>query len=298
MKKNYILLSLCILLVSCTVTIDSPIDLLINNVTSFDIDIKAKQYPYFPVKFHTFGIRYETTIVTPENTTITTKEKEIMLERLDFVRFVLNTPEFEKNILEASIYSDREIKGTKGTVTSGEKFNNRRLLDVLQYNAHSVRIAKAKIAAGAAAQAGVGTPIYVNEKGFNKNKIYTIEFPYVEQWDKGGYLQENYISGVLFHELLHNMGFSHGNSGKPDPVYGIQGVFLKTLTSEFRTKYNKKIASFKPFYKTIYKKNMAKYDSLSLDNLTTLNTDEITEVCVIYEDGTYEIRKIRNGKFI
>ena len=331
--KNTILFILVLVTSSCSTIPKSPLDLLSSqNTTSTSVEAMDRRYPYLKVTLRPFQV-WDKDSTTPGATPlqnmrarqIDIKEKYNILRRVDFMRFVVNTPEFETNLLNGVYRSARNVTGSRGVIKVGDIYDNNRILELLQKLIMNTRIGKQPLSSGAAAVGMLGSSFYVTGESKMNNSAFII-FPNRDYWGEGGYNNDNfpsniYIAGVIFHELIHNMGFNHedpihGN----DTVYGIQNMFIKTAQDpKWQKKYGKQLASYK-LYQTKYKDwltfittptrvhakqspipNNDTYDREYPGELETGQQgpqNEETVVCILYPDGTHKLVKMRNGRMI
>lgn len=272
-----------------------------------NLNTMSQMYPYWNISFGSFqvvneSIRADLIANASSETLYKAKrleivEKSLMLQKLALIRFVLNTPEFEEELMKKKFYSSVNASGPNGNIKRGDLYDNKRLLEVLRRRHYNVTIRKGIISKGAAAVGVLGPSLYVMaDDNKSVSNSYWIAFPNHEDWSKGGYLQDSYMAGVVFHEMLHNSGFNHNVPN--DATYGIQGVFTKVYGDKiFREKYREQLASFRAFYErkysnelkspTIYK---SKKISLRTDYING-NNDSDAEICILYHDGTSSIEK-------
>ena len=318
MKK--IILFILIILSSCSFVPESPLDLLSSqNTTSTSVEEMDRRYPYLKVTLRPFEVHEST--LNERARQIDIKEKRNILEKVEFMRFIINTPEFETNLLKGTFKSARTSTGYYGTVSWGDTYDNKRILELLQ-NAHiSTRFGKQHLNSGVGGAANLGPHFYITANSLDSMlaaKGNFIILPNREYWAEGGYLKDAYIAGLIFHELLHNMGFNHGGPSH-DTVYGVQGVLTATVNAEWRKKYKKQLASYK-LYQTKYadwltfittptrvhakQSPMLNNDTYDREYPGELQVgqqgpqNEETIVCILYKDGTHKLVKMRNGRII
>ncbi len=221
---------------------------------------KDRKYPFFNVGIKEFFVSYEEELNIAENDNpnrdhITVEQKELMLGNLDIVRFVINTPEFKERVLRGDRHfqSARDATYTtpEGKVRElkyGDYYNEGRLLVVLRYAAIQTKIRKYYFR-NAAAMGTVGKCLYLknyDDPAYASDNNW-VGFPSTQNWDEGGYLQGPYIASLLFHEILHNLGFGHRETN--DPVYGLQGLFDEVYRDpKWQEKYASELAKFTPYY--------------------------------------------------
>lgn len=300
MKNKLITIILLLTSLSCKYP-TAPAELLIakNNTHVFDTENQTKAYPYWNIGFSSFVVANETVRADLIASTseamkykakrLEVREKELMLQKLDLIRFVINTKEFEEEIMKSKFRSSRDASGPNGTIKVGDTLNNKRMLEVIKRREYNVSIRKGIITAGAAAVGVVGPSLYVmsdNDKATSNS--YWIAFPNHEDWSAGGYLQDNYMAGVVLHEMIHNSGFTHGVDSH-DAVYGVQGAFKNVYgKKEFREKYAKELETFRGFYSKKYENWLKAPTVYKANNFSlTENAEKNSETCTLFYDGTY-----------
>ena len=234
--------------------------------------------------------------------TFSAQAKLYKLQSLDFIRFVIHTPEFEEALLKTKFILKREGTGTLGKSLATDVADHKRFLAILRsVESYSMIISKRKIASGTVAQAVVGRnryndpPTYFN----NTTQVSTVWFRSDDILEKGTHADtQGYMMGVFFHEILHNLGFGHNDyiSGT-DVVYGVQGVLRSVSGNKaFLTKYATELARFRPYYEKKYSQYLLadtlvgiatnQSRSRSLQDVPEYQHDPDELVCVTYEDGT------------
>lgn len=301
MKKQFIIFVIVVSGTACSAVPKAPSDLMAGQQFSSSLDQKAKTYPFWNVHFRGFDVR-------TAGKTLDVHEKRRMLRHLDLLRFTINTPEFATNVLKGTYRSARAVTSRDGkrTLAVGDYLDPQRLLDIVRYRVFPFTIAKQNINAGAAAVGVVGQSIYLEDFSNPAFRVWSwIAFPDREYWNEGGYLQEGYLSGVIFHELLHNTGFTHGGPSH-DTVYGLQGAYTSTLTKEFYAKYQKQIEAFRPFYEELHANELTFTTTIDTpvppttplalshtEQHIAAHSDDEVVICIVKEDGTHELRVVK-----
>ena len=321
--KNIILFIL-ITLSSCSFVLESPGDLLSSQNTNMSVEAMNRAYPYWNMKPFEFRVNDLNAGTIGEGASESTdseqnrkarilniRSKEVVLERLNIIRFVVNTPEFADLLRTKQFYSSRN----EGSVKLGDPLDSERLVKVVQKASFYSRIIKTKVISGAAAHASVDGFLYLASDAELANvsvKGSYVAFPNTHSWE--GY-NTPWIAEAFFHELLHNMGFSHRVN--QDATYGMQSVFSKTYNNpKWQKKYKKQLAAFQYYTKkyshylrtdslATKSKRFNDTDLFTADQTRSENThnnetynNKIEEVCVLYPDGTHKLVKMRNGRII
>ena len=321
---------------SCSFVPNSPTDLLSSQKVggTHSIEEMNRMYPYLNTVLRPFEVQDKnspvygaTELDNMRARQIDATEKYNMLRRVDFMRFVVNTPEFETNLLKGKFRSARTAKGVYGSIKVGDYYDNNRILVLLQSLIINTRIGKQPLSAAAAAVGLLGKPLYVTANSQNSMVEQMgygafIIFPNRDYWGVGGYNNDNfpsniYISSLIFHELLHNMGFAHEETlHGQDTVYGIQNVFVQTAQDPvWQKKYQRSLKVYQ-YVQTKHKdwltftttptrinvRQGAKRtdESYNKNDIELGVSEEQIEVCILNLDGSYTIktttkRKMLNG---
>lgn len=300
-KQFFIIFEIIMFVAACSTVPKAPSELLAGQKFSSSLDQKAKTYPFWNVHFRGFDVR-------TAGKTLDVHEKRRMLRHLDLLRFTINTPEFATNVLKGTYRSARDVTSRDGKrkLAKGDYFDPQRLLDIVRYRVFPFTIAKQTLSAGAAAVGVLGQSIYLEDFSNPAFRVWSwIAFPDREYWNEGGYLKEAYLSGVIFHELLHNTGFTHGGPSH-DTVYGLQRAYTSTLTKEFYAKYQKQLEAFRPFYEELHADELKftttidtpvpPTNPLALSHTeqhVAAHSDDEVVICIVKEDGTHELRVVK-----
>lgn len=319
--KKIILFIVIITTSFCSTVPKTPFDLMLSQKSIMSMEEMNKAYPYWNLKFDSFVVYDDkpynpgdpdlppNLLPIPDLVYIRAKkidvlEKKLMLQKMDLIRFAVNTPEFASNLMKGVFKSARNVSGSFGTIKKDDVYDNKRILEILQKRIAPFSIHKKVLNYNAAAVAVVGPSVYVLDDNDPVNKRHSwVAFPNREYWGSGGYLnQPHYIAGVLFHELLHNAGFTHGTTEqKYDTVCSVMRVFRNTIgTSAWQKKYKKQLQSFR--YYELHHTGMLALDTFpvpkSIRSDIEYYSDEEEIVCIINPDGTYKMVKMRNGRII
>ena len=318
--KNIILFILVFVTSSCSFVPETPFDLLSSQNTSTALAEMERRYPYWNMKLSRFGVDDKDSgelggpvSSDPEKNKnariLTIRSKEIMLERLNNLKFVINTPEFADLLRTKTFYSSRNGSSIK----LGEAMDSERLLKVVQKVAFSSAIIKTQVISGGAAHGSVGGFIYeASDAGLANVSSggFYVAFPNRWHWEDLKVYEGTWLEEGLFHEFLHNLGFNH--NVKNDATYGMQDVFSKTYNDpKWQRKYRQQLASFQYYTKkyshylladslAVPKKQLNDTDLFTADQTRSENThsNEIEVVCVLYPDGTHKLVKMQNGRMI
>ena len=203
-------------------------------------------YPAWNVKLNWFN---------PKDAKITVAEKRNMLRKLSLVKFMVNTSEFEEKVLETTMYSAVDASGPNGNIKVGSKLDSKRIMTVLKNRNYSVAIRKQNIS-GVAALGVLGKSLYCLADNVSQDTLW-IAFPSVEYWVNNGYLLEPYLSAIVFHEILHNTGFSH--SGNYGAIYPLQNIYKSLYNDKkWKEKYKERLEDFQYYYEIKYSEVLQK----------------------------------------
>lgn len=299
---------LCFIINSCSVISSMSSEALYQKTAAeLIIENKSKEYPNFNIDFGSFLVvnaPLQDDIVATEEILnayhkLTVKEKTYMLRNLDVIKFAINTPEFEAELHTRRYRSSRKGSGPNGTIVFGSYYDTERLFQLIKNRKYTLSIHKDRITKNAQAVGMLGEFLYVMaDNDPRMTNSYWIAMPNHEIWDRGLYAEENFIAPIVFHEMMHNTGFSHGID-ENDTVYQLQDVLSTVLRNrDFKNKYASELEKFRPFYEERYK-GWLKNDTLSykksllstvnnLDNDNTFNNIYHDSVyCVINNDNTH-----------
>lgn len=236
------------------------------SVQSDEFSQKKSQYPFWNLHFIGFIVQKPDSANPPSHQTkLIPAEKEIMLRALDTLKFIINSSEFADTVLNTQFISSQDMSGPNGTIKTGEEFNNDRLLETIRKNTLSLAIQKSTIKYPILATGTVGEPLYVLSNHHIANKYaYMIMLQNDVRWDQyQDYQNTGKMASIIFHEVLHNMGFIHlpntnlqNNSiKKKDCIYKLQEIVLDIYTKISVSPDKMKILDdFRPFYELKEKK--------------------------------------------
>ena len=287
------------------------------------VDEMDKKYPFWNVKLQEFrvedqdaGFQNQPSSTDPvENAkarVISVESKRSLLRIMNTIRFVVNTPEFANLLRTKLFYSSGNGEGAFGSIKKGDPMSSERLLTVVRRGSFYSQFIKKQGIAGTDAHANVGSFLYVAS---NKELVDTTsKYRYVAyhnnaSWDD--WYQDKYWVGVVFHELLHNMGFNH--TVPRDATLGMQNEVFRVVYDDpkWKAKYKEELEAY-IYYTTKYEhflqaetvvdksRQFNGTDLFTADQTKVGNTynDEIEEVCFLQKDGTYKLVKMRNGRMI
>ena len=239
-----------------------------------ELDILNEKYSYLPIKLKEFAVENKTSPL-PNGKEISIEEKAHVLKAIDIMRFVINTPEFRTEVF-SDIYEFEAAKsgtGTKRSINKGEYYNKNIVFNILKNAAITTYILKTDIGGDANALGTLGSRFYLNVdannpvvEGDNNNATYNplallIMLPNTFYWaDKDALYSDEYVlAGIIFHELIHNLGFKHLN-GSPNPIDKqhdtadkMEDIFMDIVNkTEWRNKYKTELAEYN-YYQKKYK---------------------------------------------
>lgn len=258
----------------------SNIDPSTTNETILYLSTMDKKYPYFPIKLKAFVVTDEDSSL--ENATeeenkksreISIEEKAHVLEAINLIRFVINTPEFRAEFFDNS-YKFEASKDGSGirTIKKGEYYNKNILFNILKNAAITTYILKDDIGFNANAVATLGPHFYVNVdaenpivEGDNDNDPWVardllIILPNNIYWtDKDTLYGDKYrLAQVIFHEMIHNLGFNHLNNSPNEPwdqydtAEFMEDIFRYVVENKgWKSKYKTELEQY-TYYKTKY----------------------------------------------
>ena len=288
----------------------------------------AIKYPYFAMNFGTFfvtdqdsnGHREGATPTAEENRRarqINTLEKHSMLGQMDIVRFVVNHEIFARELLSSpkTFQAAQYASGPVDTINLGDELDHERLLKVLRETVQTVDIVKQQMPHNILALGAVSREHAYVSGNLNRSYILPIVLPNRDKWDEIPYRGEHnsgYIhqAAILFHEIIHNMGFVHDagrlpstslvDGGKMDAVNGAEQIFIKAALEIFENGLDKnknrlELRNFRDFYPTIHKNQL--FTTIADGNYRPVGTrtrggDNDIVVCILTSDGVYKMGKL------
>lgn len=260
MFYKFLIIIITISLSSCNNSyLDSIIDLdYLSTKQILTFEEKGLYYPSWNI-----SIRRLQNKSTKRN--FTAEEKEITLRIMSIIRFVLNTPEYEANILKQTMKASRNAysRTTSETIKIGERLYPKRVLRTVQKAVIETEIALSDLDPFILGQAIV-TSIYLYLEDTNHNaypsiikqlnNLVWIEFTsqYTIKDSLHSYAE---IENTILHESVHNMGFSHHNNipTSVDVAYVIGNMYAETLRDiNFLKKYEDEFKKIIPYYEEKY----------------------------------------------
>ncbi len=251
--KKIILFILVFSIISCADYIGP------NQYTQEAID---KDYPYFNVGVSGFFVFEEATNYIE----LTVAEKRVFLECLALMRTVANTEEFPVAISNASqeFKLDHNISKGPGVIyesTIGTPANRYRLWEVVAGTSYDVEYGKHLKNEGAA-YATVGENYY---SYYTKDRTMK---PGTRIWGPNDYLVSwagfgtpygmSSFTALLFHEHMHNIGFTHNGGGVIPYDYQavVQELCGRILDGDLKDKYSKDLDRLTAYYLDKYKDHL------------------------------------------
>ena len=289
----------------------------------------AIKYPYFAMNFGTFfvtdqdsnGRRGDPDSPTADDhrraRQINTLEKHSMLGQMDIVRFVVNHEIFARELLSSpkTFQAAQYASGPVDTINLGDELDHERLLKVLRETVQTVDIVKQQMPHNILALGAVSREHAYVSGNLNRSYILPIVLPNRDKWDEIPYRGEHnsgYIhqAAILFHEIIHNMGFVHDagrlpstslvDGGKMDAVNGAEQIFIKAALEIFENGLDKnknrlELRNFRDFYPTIHKNQL--FTTIADGNYRPVGTrtrggDNDIVVCILTSDGVYKMGKL------
>lgn len=251
----------------------------------------VNKYPYWNVKISQFVVDPNGN-KTPEEMEQIRKmlfridEKKFAVEALALIKLVVNTPEFEKAVMDAwDLYAHNhgEVENGAYNIKQDEihtkKLDKKRLLQVIReanFSAKYIKIIQKDIFRGALGDLSYAYHGYKTYKFGNRIEGSYTRF---EQEKREVF----WLAASIFHEHLHNLGFHHTKSGVPDVPYTLGTNIMRDIggiitgeknptTSEeimLRDKYQKDLKELTAYYLSLYRRHFEKdttyYDSRSYD---------------------------------
>ncbi|MBW5383312.1 hypothetical protein [Brachyspira pilosicoli] len=255
MKKTlFITLSLftmILFLLSCNNNSLKP-----DTYTKEEID---KKYPYWNIGMSEFKIAENLT----NYATITVEEKRFILRCMALMRLAVNTSEFPTEVQKKDLASSVNASYGSVTIKIGDKYDKSKIVDVIRSLTYTNFIYE-KMSTGGAAFGTVGQSRYVRYVGGqDPNQIPTANWVGFEnanwiQWSGNSLYGYASFSGLMFHEHMHNIGFTHvAQTSSNNVPYALQDVVQKLieriLYGDLKSKYAKALDELTAYYYTEYK---------------------------------------------
>ena len=245
MKRVLFSFLLSILFLSCGNNFISP--------SSYSKDQIDKKYPYWKVGVSNFWVDGDN-----DYTELTVSEKRFYLSSLALIRLIVNSEEFnyvfQKNA--DKFVADLTVSKEEGAiypVVKGDKLNVDRLIKVIRVVSYDVEYGKGS---------------HKNYQAFSDEGNYhysfygssielltgkRIWFPnyYLIDW---AYNNLYYFSALVFHEHLHNIGFTHNSATIYAMQDMIQNLGYRILEGDLKDKYEISLDELTAYYFTEYKR--------------------------------------------
>ena len=218
-----------------------------------------RKYPYWNIGMSEFKIAENLT----NYTTITVEEKRFILRCMALMRTAVNADEFPTEVKKKDLASSVNASYGGVTIKVGDKYDKDKLVEVVRSLQYTNFIYE-KMTTGGAAFGTVGQSRYVRYLGGqNPNQIPTANWVGFEnanwiQWSGNSLYGYASFSGLMFHEHMHNIGFTHvAQTSSNNVPYALQDVVQKLieriLYGDLKTKYAKALDELTAYYYTAYK---------------------------------------------
>lgn len=219
-----------------------------------------KKYPYWQIGIGNFQIANNLKTYT----TISIAEKRFMLRCLALMRLAVNTEEFPERVkAKGGLAASRNASYGNFSIKIGDIYNDDKLVEVIR-SVRNVKFTYEKMYTGGAALGTVCNSLrYANYMGGqDPDSIPTETWVGLpndnESWIKWsgdslyGYAS---FSALVFHEHLHNMGFTHITQTQKNNVpYALQDVVQniigEILYGNLKNKYAKQLDELTAYYFT------------------------------------------------
>ena len=208
-----------------------------------------KKYPYWDVGVAEFKIA--------ENLT-----NYVILRCMALMRTAVNTTEFPTKVNEKKNELGSSVGASYGTfsIKKGDIYNPDIMVEVIRTVSHDFIYEKMNTG-GAAGLGVVGQSRYVHYVGGQPvDQIPTADWVgFVNanwiQWSGNNLYGYAFFSGLMFHEHMHNIGFSHvGAYAVPYALqYVIEELIKRILYGDLKSKYAKALDELTAYYYTEYK---------------------------------------------
>lgn len=222
--------------------------------------MKQSRFPFWNLTFLGFIVQKPNITDPPEHQLkLIPVEKKIILEALDTLKFIINTSEFSNAVLSTVFISSQDMSGPIATLHIGDRYDNHRLLSVIQKNTLSLAVQKSDLHYPILATGTVGQPLYVLSDNDSANfDAYAIMLQNYVRWDQyADYQDTGQLASIIFHEILHNLGFIHrANADLQDPivkksdlVYQLQEIVFNVYKDLKNNPHRmQELQDFRPFY--------------------------------------------------
>lgn len=214
-----------------------------------------KKYPYWDVGVAEFKIAEDLT----NYATITVEEKRFILRCMALMRTAVNTTEFPTKVNEKKNELGSSVEASYGKfhIKKGYMYAPNIMVEVIRTVSHD--FIYEKMNTGGAAGLGVlGKSRYVHYRGGQPaDQIPTADWVgFVNaNWIQWSGNSHAFFSGLMFHEHMHNIGFSHvGAYAVPYALqYVIEELIKRILYGDLKSKYAKALDELTAYYYTEYK---------------------------------------------
>ena len=218
-----------------------------------------KKYPYWQVGVSNFQIANTLTSYS----IITVEEKRFILRCMALIRTALNSSEFPSQVkAKGNLAAAQDYSYGNFSIKAGENYDPDKLTDVVRIVKHNFTYEKLKT--GGAGLGTVGASRYARYcGGQNPDKIPTADWVGFEndnwiKWSGNSLYGYASFSGLMFHEHMHNIGFTHTDINKNNNVpYGLQNdnkkLIERILYGDLKDKYARELDELTAYYLTQYK---------------------------------------------
>ncbi len=293
LKSALLLLFTIIFAISCSIT----------DPTDIDIDLANSTYPYFTPYIK--ALENDST-----TTTFPYSERLAVLRAVSYVRFIVNSPEFQEAFLQETLYATDTIGSytTDASMTVGEELDVSIVLEkFLTFSNFKTKLSKADLdvyhlgGGEISIVTGLGTVPTINiyledfdDPLFSYYKNQMDELNYIQMTSYSGYFTYSLdmasyglLAETIVHEMVHNMGYSHDNSvsEENDTAYTFGRVLSEVIADgTFYAKYQTEIEEFLPFYPTLFSSLLSETSSMTttVEQYNTVPEDVNNTIDSIY----------------
>ena len=218
-----------------------------------------KKYPYWQVGVANFQIANN----LPSYATITIEEKRFIFRCMALIRTALNSEEFLTEVrAKGALTAGDNYSYGNFSIKAGEAYDPDILTEVVRTVKHEFTYEK--LSTGGAGLGTVGVSRYARYCGGQPaDQIPTADWVGFEnanwiQWSGNSLYGYASFSGLMFHEHMHNIGFTHAAINQSSNVpYGLQDVVQKLieriLYGNLKDKYARQLDELTAYYYTEYK---------------------------------------------
>ncbi|MEI0478466.1 hypothetical protein [Brachyspira pulli] len=251
LKKLFIFSLLLLSVLGCNNNVLKPDD-----YSKEEID---KKYPYWQVGVGHFQIANN----LKSYTTITVEEKRFILRCMALIRTALNSEEFPTEVrAKGALTAGGNYSYGNFSIKAGETYDPDILTEVVRTVKYNFTYEK--LSTGGAGLGTVGVSRYARYCGGQPlDQIPTADWVGFEnanwiQWSGNSLYGYASFSGLMFHEHMHNIGFTHATINQNSNVpYGLQDVVQKLieriLYGNLKDKYARQLDELTAYYYTEYK---------------------------------------------